>query len=300
VERVKFYTELTGVEDGGYDTRANSKSVGKGNGDGGADVDGDVQLVVVPPAEWPHEGRVRFEEVDMRYRQGPLVLKRVTFDVLPKEKVGVAGRTGSGKSSLMVALFRIEPLSGGRIIIDGVDIATVPLQILRSRLCIIPQDPVMFSATVRFNLDPFDLYSDEEVWSVLRDVNMENHVNTLPNKLQELVAEGGDNFSAGQRQLVCIARAILRKPRLLVLDEATASIDSETDELIQTMIRSKFKECTVLTIAHRLQTIYDADKILIMDQGVNGEYGPPQELLSREQGLFRSLWDRHVRSGGKQ
>ena len=156
----------------------------------------------------------------------------------------------------------------------------------------------MFSATVRFNLDPFDQFSDEEIWEVLTSVNMFEHVQSLPGKLQEMVAEGGDNFSAGQRQLVCIARAILRKPSVLVMDEATASIDSETDELIQRMIRTKFADCTVLTIAHRLNTIIDSTNVLIMDKGVAGEFGPPQALLAKEGGLFKGLWDRHVRGGG--
>ncbi len=203
-----------------------------------------------------------------------------------------------GKSSLMVALFRIEELVAGQILIDDVDIAKLPLQQLRSKLCIIPQDPVMFSATVRFNLDPFNESSDAEVWQVLEDVNMKDHVLSLPKKLEEMVAEGGDNFSAGQRQLICIARAILRHPKILVLDEATASIDSETDAFIQQMIRSKFRDCTVLTIAHRLHTIVDSTKILVMDAGNVGEFDTPGVLLEKEGGLFRGLWERHVSEGG--
>lgn len=198
----------------------------------------------------------------------------------------------------MVALFQIENLANGHIYIDDIDISTVPLQHLRSKLCIIPQDPVMFSATVRFNLDPFDEFSDEQVWEVLRSVNMIEHVQSLPNKLQELVAEGGDNFSAGQRQLICIARAILRKPKVLVMDEATASIDSETDAFIQTMIRTRFAECTVLTIAHRLHTIIDSTKVLVMDKGLVGEFDSPEVLLNKPNGQFKGLWERHVSEGG--
>ncbi len=198
----------------------------------------------------------------------------------------------------MVALFRIENLAGGRIMIDDIDTSTVALHTLRSKLCIIPQDPVMFSASVRFNLDPFDEFKDDEVWEVLRSVNMSDHVESMPGKLQEMVAEGGENFSAGQRQLICIARAILRKPKILVMDEATASIDSETDSLIQSMIRTKFADCTVLTIAHRLHTIIDSSKILVMDKGVVGEYDTPEVLLKKEEGLFKGLWERHLSEGG--
>jgi len=200
----------------------------------------------------------------------------------------------------MVALFRIENLSIGRILIDNIDIATIPVHSLRKQLCIIPQDPVMFSSTVRFNLDPFDEVTDDELWEVLRSVNMYDHIQSLPDKLSEMVAEGGDNFSAGQRQLICIARAILRKPKILVMDEATASIDRDTDAFIQTMIRTKFADCTVLTIAHRLHTIVDSTKILVMDKGYVGEYDTPEVLLGKPDGLFKGLWDRHVSESGAQ
>jgi len=200
----------------------------------------------------------------------------------------------------MVALFRIEDLVSGKILIDGIDISRIPLDLLRNKLCIIPQDPVMFSASVRFNLDPFDEHTDEAIWSVLSDVNMKEHVLSLPSQLQEQVAEGGDNFSAGQRQLICIGRALLRKPRILVMDEATASIDAETDNFIQKMIRQKFENVTMLTIAHRLHTIIDSTRVLVMDAGHVGEYDVPEVLLSKENGLFKGLWDRHVGEGGEQ
>ena len=198
----------------------------------------------------------------------------------------------------MVALFRIEDLVSGKILIDGIDISRIPLDLLRNKLCIIPQDPVMFSASVRFNLDPFDEHTDEAIWSVLSDVNMKEHVLSLPSQLQEQVAEGGDNFSAGQRQLICIGRALLRKPRILIMDEATASIDPETDNFIQKMIRQKFEDVTMLTIAHRLHTIIDSTRVLVMDAGHVGEYDVPEVLLNKENGLFKGLWDRHVGEGG--
>jgi ABC-type multidrug transport system fused ATPase/permease subunit len=212
------------------------------------------------PASWPEKGTIEAKGCSMRYRDGPLVLKNVSFHIQEKEKVGVAGRTGSGKSSLMVGLFRIQELAEGKLYIDNLDISAVPLHVLRKKLGIIPQDPVMFSASVRFNLDPFQQFSDEEIWTVLENTHIQEHVLSLPSQLEEEVSEGGDNFSAGQRQLICIARAILRKPKILVLDEATASIDNETDDLIQVMIRKQFSECTVLTIAHRLNTIIDSDR----------------------------------------
>jgi ATP-binding cassette subfamily C (CFTR/MRP) protein 1 len=224
----------------------------------------------------------------------------------------------------MVALFRIENLYSGSILIDGIDISKIPLHHLRQKLSIIPQDPVMFSASVRFNLDPFDEVSDEQCWEVLTSVNMKEHVKSLPGQLAEFVVEGGDNFSAGQRQvglkyclciylichlliicictyivlqLICIARAILRKPKVLVLDEATASIDSETDSLIQAMLRTKFVDCTVLTIAHRLNTIIDSTRILVLDAGIVVEYDSPDALLNKDNydGMFRGMWERHLR-----
>lgn len=198
----------------------------------------------------------------------------------------------------MVTLFRFEELVSGQIIIDGIDISTLPVHFLRKKLCIIPQDPVMFSASLRFNLDPFNEHSDEEIYDVLESVNMKEYAASLPNGLHEIVTESGDNFSAGQRQLICIGRAILRKPVILVMDEATASVDGETDMLIQKMIRTKFAECTILTIAHRLNTIIDSTKILVMDTGVVAEFDTPETLLANSNGKFRSLWDNHVASGG--
>jgi len=161
----------------------------------------DASEKAVVPAEWPFNGSIEVESIEMRYADGPLVLKGVSFSLEPQEKVGLVGRTGSGKSSIIVALYRFQTLASGTIKIDGLNIAEIPLKVLRSRIGIIPQDPVMFSTTVRFNLDPFFLYTDVELWDVLASVNMKDHVSSLPGKLDEEVAEGGDNFSAGQRQV---------------------------------------------------------------------------------------------------
>lgn len=249
--------------------------------------------------DWPQSGEINAENVEMGYREGPLVLKGISFSVNGKENIGVAGRTGSGKSSLINALFRIENLRCGRILIDGIDIVSVPLQILRSRLGIIPQDPVMFSASVRFNLDPLGAHSDEELWEVLKCVEMVDTISSFPSQLSEIVSEGGENLSVGQRQLICIARVLLRRPKILVLDEATASIDNETDSIIQRMIRDKFVGSTVLTIAHRLHTIIDSDKVMVLDQGKVVEMDSPDKLLSYNS-VFKALWDRHLSNQGSK
>ena len=231
-----------------------------------------------PPAgTWPTEGAIQFRDASMRYRDGPLVLKGVSLNFKPGERVGICGRTGSGKSSMMISLFRISELEkdGGQIIIDGVDTAEIGTAALRLNLSIIPQDPVMFSNTIRYNLDPFEKASEEELWTVLEKVRMVEAIASLPNGINHLVAEGGSNFSLGQRQLICIARSLLRKPKILVMDEATASIDNTTDGQIQEMIRENFADATVLTIAHRLNTIMDSDRFLVLDDGVVAEFDTP-------------------------
>jgi len=245
------------------------------------------------PAEgtWPTKGEIQFQDTSMRYRDGPLVLKDISLNVNGGERIGVAGRTGSGKSSLMISLFRISEIekNGGKILIDGVDISKIGVSTLRSNISIIPQDPVVFSNTVRYNLDPFKRSTDEEIWSTLNKVQMDEVIAALPEGLEEQVAEGGENFSQGQRQLLCIARSLLRNPKILVMDEATASIDNATDATIQTMIRDNFAGATVLTIAHRLNTIMDSDRVLILDDGRIAEYDSPQVLLNKEDSLFRGM-----------
>lgn len=244
-----------------------------------------------PSGEWPKGGEIELQHASMRYRDGPLVLKDLSFKILPGERVGVCGRTGSGKSSLMIALFRIAELEpdGGKILIDGVDTSMIGTSALRLNLSIIPQDPVIFSNTVRYNLDPFKNCTDEELWDVLKKVQMGEVIAALPGGLEEQVSEGGENFSQGQRQLLCIARSLLRKPKILVMDEATASIDNTTDAAIQGMIRENFKDATVLTIAHRLNTIMDSDRVLVLDDGRIAEYESPQKLLDQDEGYFKAM-----------
>ncbi|CAO2585581.1 ATP-binding cassette sub-family C member 2, partial [Lemmus lemmus] len=235
-----------------------------------------------PPADWPSKGEIQFNNYQVRYRpELDLVLKGISCHIKSTEKVGVVGRTGAGKSSLTNCLFRILESAGGQIIIDGVDIASIGLHDLRGKLTIIPQDPILFSGSLRMNLDPFNKYSDEEIWKALELAHLKSFVDGLQLGLYHEVTEGGDNLSIGQRQLICLGRALLRKSKILVLDEATAAVDLETDNLIQTTIRNEFSHCTVITIAHRLHTIMDSDKIMVLDSGKIVEYGSPEELLSK-------------------
>ncbi|XP_059049399.1 ATP-binding cassette subfamily C member 4-like [Achroia grisella] len=249
-----------------------------------------------PPPSWPEAGGLQFRHVFLYYAPGePPVLRNLTLDILPKEKVGIVGRTGAGKSSLINALFRLATIEG-EIVIDGRETSTMGLHELRSRVSIIPQEPVLFSGTMRHNLDPFDEYPDQVLWKALEEVELKEAVRELPAGLNSRMSEGGGNFSVGQRQLVCLARAIVRRNRLLVLDEATANVDPQTDALIQTTIRNKFAECTVLTIAHRLHTVMDSDKVLVMDAGQMVEFDHPHTLLQRADGVLRGMVDQTGRS----
>nr|CAD7419709.1 unnamed protein product [Timema poppensis] len=243
-----------------------------------------------PSKDWPTEGRVQFIDYKLRYREGlELVLKGLNFTISGGEKVGIVGRTGAGKSSLTLALFRIIEPAGGSIIIDGVDIIGLGLHVVRSRITIIPQDPVLFSGSLRQNLDPFNNLSDDAVWKAIDHAHLKSFVKSLPAGLNHQVSEGGDNLSVGQRQLICLARALLRKTKVLVLDEATAAVDLETDDLIQATMRKEFQDCTVLTIAHRLNTILDSNRVLVLDQGQVVEFDTPQSLLQKKDSVFYGM-----------
>lgn len=236
-----------------------------------------------PPTGWPSRGKIVFDDFKMRYRPGlDLVLKGVTVEIQPGEKVGVCGRTAAGKSSLLSALLRLVQADSGCIKIDDVDISQIGLKDLRSNIAIIPQNPVLFSGTIRYNLDPFGLSNDVAIWDALEAVQLKRLVSELPDKLDAKVSEGGSNFSVGECQLICVARALLKPSKVLLVDEATASIDDSTDELIQRVIRERFKDRTVLTIAHRLNTILDADKIIVMSFGRVAEMGTPAQLSARK------------------
>ncbi|KAK7601741.1 hypothetical protein V9T40_009182 [Parthenolecanium corni] len=253
-----------------------------------------------PPKSWPDKGEIVFDKMYLRYEpNGHHILKNLNFTIKPQEKVGIVGRTGAGKSSLIAALFRLAE-NEGQIRIDGLDINKLGLHEVRSKISIIPQEPVLFSGTMRKNLDPFDEYPDHLLWNALEEVELKEAVDDLAGGLNSKMSEGGSNFSVGQRQLVCLARAIVRNNRILVLDEATANVDPQTDALIQITIREKFKNCTVLTIAHRLNTVMDSDKVLVMDGGTCVEFDHPYLLLRNENGVFSKMVENTGRPTSEQ
>ncbi|GIX88296.1 multidrug resistance-associated protein 1 [Caerostris darwini] len=243
-----------------------------------------------PQAGWPDRGTVKMENYSTRYRSGlDLVLKQISCDVKSGEKIGIVGRTGAGKSSLTLSLFRIIEAAEGQINVDDLNIADMGLHDLRSKITIIPQDPVLFSGSLRMNLDPFDWYSDVQLWEALDHAHLKSFVSTLNDGLEHEVVEGGENLSVGQRQLVCLARALLRKTKILVLDEATAAVDLETDSLIQATIRKEFADSSVLTIAHRLNTVMDYDRVMVLDQGRVAEFDSPEVLLKDKGSIFYGM-----------
>lgn len=259
---------------------------------------------------WPSQGEIVFSSVKLRYRPDlPLVLKGLDIRIPPQSKVGVVGRTGAGKSTLMTAIMRLVELSSGSIEIDGVDICTVGLNLLRSNIAVIPQDPVLFSGTVRTNLDPFDEFSDDRVNEVLSRVGLLkversssiHSLNSLSSRkqssaiksLSDEVYEGGSNFSVGQKQLLVIARSILRGAMVVIMDEATASVDADTDARIQRVMRTQFQSSTCITVAHRINTILDSDYILVMDDGRAVEFDRPESLMKKG-GMFKELVEEHT------
>lgn len=238
---------------------------------------------------WPEVGEMVFRNVSLQYLPDvPPTLKNLSFQFSPKEKIGIIGRTGAGKTSIANALLRLTPISG-EILIDGVDTKSINLQTLRSKISVIPQDPTLFSGTLRQNLDPFQEYEDSALWNVLEEVELKELFSSLPQGLCHVISQGGKNVSVGQRQLICLARAILRNNKILIMDEATANVDLETDTLIQRTIRKKFESCTVLTIAHRLETILNSDKVLVMSEGEVVEFDKPSMLLNNVNGYFYNM-----------
>ncbi|KAG2105828.1 ABC protein [Suillus discolor] len=263
-----------------------------------------------PSAQWPEHGAIEFNDVKMAYRPGlPNVLRGISIKIEGGEKIGVVGRTGAGKSSLMLALFRIVEMSGGSITIDGVDISTIGLQDLRSKISIIPQDPILFSGTIRSNLDPFSQHSDTELWDALRrsclldfsttskqsfssDGVGSGQAPTSRHHLDSTIQSEGANLSVGERSLLSLARALVKDCKVVVLDEATASVDLDTDSKIQHTIQTEFQDRTLLCIAHRLRTIISYDRILVIDAGLVAEFDTPSNLFKTQGGLFREMCER--------
>lgn len=270
----------------------------------------ETQEGVLPPAAWPAKGALEVDSLVVSYAPDlPPVLKGLSFSVEPNTRVGVVGRTGAGKSSLTLALFRFLEARSGSIFIDGLDISTINLYELRKRLAIIPQDPVLFSGTVRSNLDAFNDHTDDVLRDSLTRVHLIsevhgeaavasgsatpidhlNHNTNVFKSLNSKISEGGLNLSQGQRQLLCLARAIVSRPKILILDEATSAVDMETDALIQQSIREEFKDATLLVIAHRLSSIVDFDQILVMEDGAAKEFGKGKDLMEISGGVFKSM-----------
>ena len=239
---------------------------------------------IEPPANWPKKGKIKFANYKLKYRpELPPVLKGLNLKIKSGKKIGIIGRTGAGKSSIFQALFRLIDKSSteGEIFIDGIDINQISLKKLRSTLNIIPQSPVLFSNTLRYNLDPFENYTDEQLWNALEAVQLKTKIENLEKKLNSEVAEYGSNFSVGECQLICVARAILKPSQILLIDEATAHVDTQTDQLIQQILKDKFQNQTILTIAHRLNTVNDSDLIAVIKDGIIDQYAPPDQLINK-------------------
>ncbi|KAK2353047.1 ABC transporter C family member [Trifolium repens] len=233
-----------------------------------------------PPSSWPSKGKIDLQGLEIRYRpNAPLVLKGITCTFKEGSRVGVVGRTGSGKSTLISALFRLVEPSRGDILIDGMNICSMGLKDLRMRLSIIPQEPTLFKGSIRTNLDPLGLYSDDEIWKAVEKCQLKETISKLPILLDSAVSDEGGNWSLGQRQLFCLGRVLLKRNRILVLDEATASIDSATDAILQRVIRKEFAECTVITVAHRVPTVIDSDMVMVLSYGKLVEYDEPSKLM---------------------
>lgn len=263
-----------------------------------------------PPESWPQKGEIDFQNVDFAYRPGlPIVLKNLTMSIGSGEKIGICGRTGAGKSTIMSALYRLNELDGGEILIDGIDISKLGLYDLRRKLAIIPQDPVLFKGTIRKNLDPFNESPDDMLWDALvrggainkdeltsvkaeKENKNGTHIDMHKFHLDQVVEEEGANFSLGERQILALTRALVRQAKILILDEATSSVDYETDGKIQARIVEEFGDCTILCIAHRLKTILSYDRILVLEKGEIAEFDTPWNLFKDEETIFRSMCER--------
>ncbi|KAI9987553.1 hypothetical protein PInf_023594 [Phytophthora infestans] len=252
--------------------------------------EGSNMLVEIEPAiDWPLRGVITFQNVNFSYERGDLILKNVSFTIGNNEKVGIVGRTGAGKSSLSMALFRINEFVTGQICIDGIDISTISVRKLRAGMSIIPQVPVLFNEPLRDYLDPFDQLTDEAIWVAIDKVGMKSKIRNMENQLEFELGENAGTFSVGERQLLCLARAVLKCSRIVVMDEATSSIDHDTEQNLQKMLRQNFQDTTVITIAHRLTTVLELDRVMVLSQGTVVEFDTPQNLLNNRGGFFSDL-----------
>ncbi|KAI4354231.1 hypothetical protein L6164_003118 [Bauhinia variegata] len=256
-----------------------------------------------PPSSWPFRGRIELKALQIRYRpNAQIVLNEITCTFKEGNRVGVVGRTGSGKTTLISALFRLVEPAAGEILIDGINICSIGLKDLRMKLSIIPQEPTLFKGSIRTNLDPLGLYSDDEIWKALEKCQLKATIARLPNLLNSFVSDEGENWSMGQRQLFCLGRVLLKRNRILVLDEATASIDSATDAILQRVIRQEFEQCTVITVAHRVPTVIDSDMVLVLSYGNLVEYDKPSKLLETNSSfskLVTEYWASSSRSSSQ-
>lgn len=234
---------------------------------------------------WPSEGSIKFDDVSMRYNEGlEPAMNDLSLEIQPGMKVGIVGRTGAGKSTILQVLFRLTDSFKGTIMIDGHNIKDIGLHMLRKSIAYIPQAPFLLQGSIRENLDPFNEYTDEEINQTLKEIKLLDHINkNCSNGIQTMITESNNVFSLGQKQLLCLGRAIIRKTKILVLDEATANVDLQTDNFIQEKLKTSFKDCTVLVIAHRLATIIDSDRVLVMDKGRNMEFDHPFKLLAENE-----------------
>ena len=246
---------------------------------------------IIPITNWPIKGNITIKNLSLRYDVNlPYVLKNINLNISATSKIGIVGRTGSGKSSFISCFFRLFEYESGDILIDNVAIKDIGLHDLREKISIIPQTPTLFSGTLKYNLDPYNKYTDQEIWKALELSEMKSYFYDTKDQLDTLITEAGNNLSVGQRQLLCLARAILRNSQILIIDEATANVDLNTDAIIQRNIRETFDHCTILVIAHRLNTIIDYDQILVFDDGHIAESGSAKQLY-KQNGIFKKMVD---------
>ena len=271
-----------------------------------SETDANNKKMIDVPDNWPANGKIEIKNLYARYRDHlDFVLKDINITINSHEKIGIVGRTGSGKSSLFLSFFRLLEAYSGCIIIDDININNLKLNCLRSKLSIIPQSAVLFSETIRYNIDPFNEYSDAKILNALKIVKLDELVLSLPQGLNTMMSEHGSNFSVGESQLICVARALLKESTILLVDEATSSVDPNTDILIQNILKTKFKNRTVLTIAHRLQTVLDCDRILVLKSGIVKEFDTPKNLLAKDwknddNAVFAKMYEESIKASKRQ